>query len=121
MKRSFYIFAGLVLTVVICLSSASAQETETKVIKGGVLNGKAISFPKPPYPEEAKKDRAEGPVSVAVTIDEEGNVIEATAATEYKVAGTVSENGEPEMKPIHPPCARRRRARQRWRSFHLPN
>lgn len=102
MKVSFYIFAGLFLTVVICLGSVSAQESAPKIIRGGVLNGKAISLPKPPYPEEAKKDRAEGPVSVTVTIDEEGNVIEAAAATEYKVAGTVNENGEPEMRPIHP-------------------
>jgi TonB family protein len=72
------------------------------MIRGGVLNGRAISLPKPPYPEEARKDGAEGPVSVTVTIDEEGKVIEAKAAAEYKVAGTVNDNGEPEMKAIHP-------------------
>ena len=102
MKLSFSIFTGLFLALAVCLTSASAQENAPKMIRGGVLNGKAISLPKPPYPEEAKKDGAEGPVSVTVTIDEEGNVIEAKAAAEYKVAGTVNENGEPEMKPIHP-------------------
>jgi TonB family protein len=102
MKVSFSIFTGLFLALAICLTGASAQENAPKMVRGGVLNGKAISLPKPPYPEEAKKDGAEGPVSVTVTIDEEGNVIEAKAAAEYKVAGTVNENGEPEMKPIHP-------------------
>ena len=102
MKVSFSIFTGLFLALALCLTSMSAQENAPKMIRGGVLNGKAISLPKPPYPEEAKKDGAEGRVSVIVTIDEEGNVIEAKAAAEYKVAGTVNDNGEPEMKPIHP-------------------
>lgn len=102
MKLSQSIFAGLFLTFAVCLTSAFAQENAPKMIRGGVLNGKAISLPKPAYPEDAKKDGAEGPVSVTVTIDEEGNVIEARAAEQYKVAGTVNDNGEPEMKPIHP-------------------
>jgi TonB family protein len=102
MKVSFSIFTNLFLALAVCLTGAFAQENAPKMIRGGVLNGKAISLPKPPYPEEAKKDGAGGPVSVTVTIDEEGNVIEAKAAAEYKVAGTVNENGEPEMKPIHP-------------------
>jgi TonB family protein len=102
MKLSFSIFTGLFLALAVCFTGAFAQENAPKMIRGGVLNGKAISLPKPLYPEEAKKDRAEGPVSVTVTIDEEGNVIEAKAAAEYKVAGAVNDNGEPEMKPIHP-------------------
>jgi TonB family protein len=42
-----------------------------------VLNGKAIKLPKPTYPEEARRNRAQGVVVVAVTIDERGKVIEA--------------------------------------------
>jgi protein TonB len=102
MKASFSIFTALFLALAVCLTGAFAQENAPKMIRGGVLNSRAISLPKPPYPEEAKKDRAEGSVPVTVTIDEEGNVIEAQAAAEYKVSGTVNENGEPEMKPIHP-------------------
>jgi TonB family protein len=102
MKVSFSIFTGLFLALAICLTGTLAQDNAPKMIKGGVLNGRATSLPKPLYPEEAKKDGAEGPVSVTVTIDEEGHVIEAKAAAEYKVAGTVNDNGEPEMKPIHP-------------------
>jgi protein TonB len=42
-----------------------------------VLNGKAISLPKPAYPPMAKAARASGTVVVQVLIDENGNVIAA--------------------------------------------
>jgi len=48
-------------------------------ISGGVLNGKAISLPKPPYPPIAKAAHAAGTVTVQVTIDESGKVISAHA------------------------------------------
>lgn len=51
----------------------------TAPISGGVLNGKAISLPKPPYPPIAKSARAGGTVVVQVTIDEGGKVISARA------------------------------------------
>ena len=50
-------------------------------ISGGVLNGKAISLPKPPYPAIARSARASGTVTVQVTIDENGNVISARAVS----------------------------------------
>ncbi len=48
-------------------------------ISGGVLNGKAISLPKPSYPPIARAARASGTVTVQVTIDESGKVISARA------------------------------------------
>jgi TonB family protein len=50
-----------------------------KVIRqsGGVLQGSAIRKVHPPYPPIAKAAHAQGAVQVQVTIDEEGNVIEA--------------------------------------------
>ncbi|HMF56111.1 MAG TPA: TonB family protein [Pyrinomonadaceae bacterium] len=48
-------------------------------ISGGVLNGRAISLPKPPYPPIARAAHAEGQVIVKVVIDEDGNVISAQA------------------------------------------
>ena len=48
-------------------------------ISGGVLNGRAISLPKPPYPPIARAARASGTVTVQVTIDESGKVISARA------------------------------------------
>jgi TonB family protein len=52
-----------------------------KQISGGVLNGKAISLPKPPYPPAARAVRAEGTVTVQVLVDEKGNVASATATS----------------------------------------
>jgi TonB family protein len=52
-----------------------------KTISGGVLNGKATSLPKPPYPPAARAVRAAGAVSVQVLIDEEGRVVSATAVS----------------------------------------
>jgi len=48
-------------------------------ISGGVLNGKAISLPRPAYPAVARAARASGTVTVQVTIDESGKVISARA------------------------------------------
>ncbi|HEY0324100.1 MAG TPA: TonB family protein [Pyrinomonadaceae bacterium] len=48
-------------------------------ISGGVLNGRAISLPKPQYPAVAKAARQTGTVTVQVTIDENGSVISARA------------------------------------------
>jgi len=48
-------------------------------ISGGVLNGKAVSKPEPPYPAIAKAARASGTVTVQVTVDEEGRVTSARA------------------------------------------
>lgn len=50
-------------------------------ISGGVLNGKAISLPKPQYPPIARAAHASGTVVVQVTIDENGNVIAAHAVS----------------------------------------
>ncbi len=50
-----------------------------KQISGGVLNGKAVSLPKPRYPPAARAVRASGPVTVQVLVDENGNVVSASA------------------------------------------
>jgi protein TonB len=52
-----------------------------KQISGGVLNGKATSLPKPPYPPAARAVRASGAVSVQVLIDESGSVVSASAVS----------------------------------------
>lgn len=53
--------------------------TSTKTISGGVLNGKAISLPKPLYPPIAKAAKASGTVTIQVLVDEQGNVVSAHA------------------------------------------
>jgi len=50
-----------------------------KTVSGGVLNGKAVSLPKPAYPPAARAVRAAGAVTVQVLIDEEGRVVSASA------------------------------------------
>ncbi len=52
-------------------------KTTGKPVSGGVLNGKAISLPKPPYPPIARSAHASGTVVVKVLIDESGNVVSA--------------------------------------------
>jgi TonB family protein len=52
-----------------------------KNISGGILNSKAKTLPKPPYPSAARAVSAEGAVTVEVTIDELGNVISAKAVS----------------------------------------
>ncbi|MEO8574359.1 MAG: TonB family protein [Pyrinomonadaceae bacterium] len=50
-----------------------------KTISGGVLNDKAINLPQPAYPAAARAVRAAGAVTVQVLVDENGDVISATA------------------------------------------
>lgn len=49
------------------------------VLLGNVLNGKAISLPRPSYPAEAKAAGASGTVTVKVVIDETGRVLRVCA------------------------------------------
>ncbi|HEX6730998.1 MAG TPA: TonB family protein [Pyrinomonadaceae bacterium] len=53
--------------------------TQQMPVSGGVLNGKALSLPKPPYPELARMNRASGLVVVEIEIDECGKVAHAEA------------------------------------------
>ncbi len=53
----------------------------SKPISKGVVNGSAVSLPKPPYPAAARAVRAAGAVNVQVLIDENGNVVSASAVS----------------------------------------
>ena len=50
-----------------------------KPIEGGVLNAKATTLPKPVYPDEARRLKISGRVTVRVVVDENGKVISAKA------------------------------------------
>lgn len=71
-----------VTVFVFVMAALTTAQDVPKIINGGVLNGKAVSLPKPAYPEEAKKARFGGMVKVRVVIDENGNVVEAEATRE---------------------------------------
>ena len=59
-------------------------------ISGGVLNGKAISLPKPAYPAIARTAHASGTVVVQVVIDENGSVISAHAVSGHPLLTAVA-------------------------------
>jgi TonB family protein len=57
----------------------------------GVVNGRATSLPKPPYPAAAIAVNAQGEVSVQVTIDESGKVVSAKAINGHPLLRRESE------------------------------
>ena len=73
-------------------AASSAQPGQRAPISGGVLNGKALSLPKPEYPVDARNAHASGAVVVQVTVDEQGNVIAAHAVSGHPLLQQVSVN-----------------------------
>lgn len=59
----------------------SSTELSASSIRGGILNGKATSLPKPQYPPAAIAVRASGAVNVEIVIDESGKVVSANAVS----------------------------------------
>ncbi|MEP6570490.1 MAG: TonB family protein [Acidobacteriota bacterium] len=55
----------------------TSDPAKSDTFGGEVLNGRAMSLPKPSYPDEARRGHAQGIVVIKVTIDELGKVIEA--------------------------------------------
>ena len=64
---------------------------EFNAINGGVLNGKASKLVAPDYPAAARAVNASGAVNVQVTIDEQGNVISASAVSGHPLLRRASE------------------------------
>jgi len=62
-----------------------------RTISGGVLNGKAISLPKPPYPPIARAANASGAVNVQVLVDEKGRVVTARAVSGHPLLRAAAE------------------------------
>ena len=63
-----------------CVTRERPQpEIETRANFNALLCGKALSLPKPAYPEEAKAKKIAGVVRVKIVIDEEGHAIWAEA------------------------------------------
>ena len=60
-------------------SRLSLTKMRTGPTDVGMLNGRAISLPKPTYPAEALKSRISGQVQVKVTLDDSGKVVSAEA------------------------------------------
>jgi TonB family protein len=52
-----------------------------QTLSGGILNGKAVSLPKPPYPPSARTAKVSGTVVVRILVDERGCVLSADAVS----------------------------------------
>jgi TonB family protein len=62
-------------------AEAAGEGAAARPVEGGVINGRAISKPAPPYPLIAKAARASGAVGVRVVVNEQGDVVSAWAAS----------------------------------------
>ncbi|CAN5877844.1 hypothetical protein BH18ACI4_BH18ACI4_27580 [soil metagenome] len=71
-------------------ANSNGSVASGKAISGGVLNGKAISLPKPAYPPIAKQANASGTVVVQVLVDEKGNVVSARAVSGHPLLKAAS-------------------------------
>lgn len=80
---------------------ATPDEGDDQLSDAGMLNGRAISLPKPTYPAEALKSRIQGQVQVKVTLDHGGKVIsaEATFGPEQLRAAAVEAAKRARFKP----------------------
>lgn len=90
MQNKFFFILFLSLTL--CLSNISAQTSKPKTINGGIVNGKAVSLPKPVYPAAAQAVKANGAVNVQVIIDEDGNIASASATSGHPLLRQVAED-----------------------------
>ncbi len=60
--------------IVDCSAARNPTNPESKIISGGVLNGKAVYLAKPEFPAAAYAVGARGSVQVSVLIDESGSI-----------------------------------------------
>jgi TonB family protein len=82
MKVRYMDFAPARATLKVTEVGEDENSTATgvaKPIEGGVLNSKATSLPKAVYPEEARRLKVSGRVTVRVVVDENGKVTSAQA------------------------------------------
>ena len=82
---------SFLLISISCLTYVSAQTQKPKSIAAGVINGKATSLPKPDYPAAAQAVKASGAVNVQVTINENGEVIFASAISGHPLLRQAAE------------------------------
>jgi TonB family protein len=80
------------------LFALNAFAQTPKVINGGVVNGKATSLPKPVFPQAALAVGAKGEVNVQVTIDENGDVIFASAVSGHPLLRQAAEQAARQAK-----------------------
>lgn len=70
--------------------NATSNTSRSKMINAGVINGKALSLPKPTYPMGARGQNASGAVVVQVVIGEDGVVLSAGAVSGHPLLQTAA-------------------------------
>jgi len=78
-------------------TTMNSGETPRK-ISGGVLNGKASSLPAPAYPAAARAVKASGAVNVQVTINEQGDIVSASAVSGHPLLRQAAEQAARQAK-----------------------
>lgn len=88
--KIIYLLIVLFLNVLFPVFGFAQVHQTSKVVNGGIINGKARILPKPEYPSAAFVVHASGAVNVRVTIDEEGNIISAEATSGHPLLRSAS-------------------------------
>lgn len=94
------LFASIALFSLTVSAQTAAQTPKPlpKQINGGIINGKAVSLPKPEYPASAKAVKANGEVKIQVVIDETGNVISAEAVSGHPLLQLAAQSAARQAK-----------------------
>lgn len=72
--------------------------TPSRNLNGGVLNGMAVSLPRPIYPPMAKQIGVGGQVRVQVSVDGGGNVVSARAVSGHPMLRSAAESAARQSK-----------------------
>ncbi|MDQ3323342.1 MAG: energy transducer TonB [Acidobacteriota bacterium] len=97
MKKQFLFVASIILFS-IQIASAQTPSAPVKQISVGVVNGKAVNLTKPAYPAAARAVNAEGAVNVQVAIDENGDVVSASAVSGHPLLRAAAAQAARESK-----------------------
>lgn len=72
--------------------------TPSRNLNGGVLNGMAVSLPRPIYPPMARQIGVSGQVRVQVSVDSNGNVVSARAVSGHPMLRSAAESAARQSK-----------------------
>jgi len=78
--------------------SPPSAATPSRNLNGSVLNGMAVSLPRPVYPPMAKQIGASGQVRVQVSVDGSGNVVSARAISGHPLLRSAAESAARQSK-----------------------
>lgn len=97
-SEMYFVRDGIQTSISTRTIGETTDEDTTGKISGGILNGKATSLAKPEYPAAARAVKAGGAVNVQVTIDEQGNIISASAVSGHPLLRQAAEGAARKCK-----------------------